>query len=122
MKRDLNLIRQIILTVEVAPTGYLRNDLKIEGFTPEQIGYHSYLIVDAGLATGTDVTTQGNPSPKWIIKHLTSAGHDFADASRDDTAWQKAMGMVKDKGGSVSIDVVKQLLISFIKSQLNLHQ
>lgn len=120
MRRDLNLIRQIVLTVEASPHGYCRGELTIDGFTPEQIGYHSYLLVDAGLAVGVDVTTHSAPSPKWEILHLTSAGHDFADAARNDDIWRKATRMVQDKLGSVSVDVMKQILVSFVKNTLGL--
>lgn len=58
--------------------------------------------------------------PKWRIHHLTSAGHDFADAARADTTWQKATAIVKDKGGSVTLEVFKQVLVSVIKGTLGL--
>ena len=50
MKRDPDLIRKIILAVEDLPTGLVLDKIKIDGYTREQIGYHSYLIVDSGLA------------------------------------------------------------------------
>ena len=120
MTRDLELIRKLILTVEASPTGYAKNDFEIEGYSPEQIGYHAYLLVDAGLAKGVDITTMGSSSPNWQVLHLTSAGHDFADAARDDITWKKATGLVKDKAGGVTLDVMKQVLISVIKNALGL--
>jgi hypothetical protein len=120
MTRDLELIRKLILAVEASPTGYVKDDLEIESYSPEQIGYHAYLLVDAGLAKGVDITTIGSSSPNWQILHLTSAGHDFADAARDDSTWKKATGLVKDKAGGVTLDVMKQVLISVIKSALGL--
>ena len=120
MKRDLELIRKLVLAAEASPTGYVKDDIEIEGYSPEQIGYHSYLLVDAGLAKGIDATTMGKNSPDWRILHLTSAGHDFADAARDETTWRKATGLVKDKAGTVTLDVMKQILISLVKNALGL--
>ena len=120
MKRDLELIRKLVLAVEDNPAGFAPADIQIEGFTEDQIGYHSYLVVDAGLATGADVTTLESNGPEWKILHLTAAGHDFADACRDETNWRKAMGIVKMKAGSVTIDIMKQLLTSLLKSTLGL--
>ena len=120
MTRDLELIRKLIFVVEASPTGYVKDDLEIEGYSPEQIGYHAYLLVDAGLAKGVDITTMGSSSPNWRILHLTSAGHDFADVARDDSTWKKATGLVKNKAGGVTLDVMKQVLISVIKNALGL--
>ena len=120
MKRDLELIRKLILAAEASPTGYVKVDIEIEGYSPEQIGYHSYLLVDAGLAKGVDITSLGNTSPIWRILHLTSAGHDFADAARDEGTWRKATGIVKDNAGSVTLDMMKQVLISLIKNALGI--
>ena len=87
-----------------------------------RIGYGTSrdLLVDAGLAKGVDTTSVVSTSPSWRILHLTSAGHDFADAARDEGRWRKATGLVKDKAGGVTIDVMKELLISLIKSGLGL--
>ncbi len=120
MKRDLELIRKLVLATEASPTAYVRNDIEIEGYSPEEIGYHSYLLVDTGLAKGVDTRTLGKSSPDWRILHLTSAGHDFADAARDEGTWRKATGLVKDKVGGVTLDVMKQVLISLIKNALSL--
>jgi hypothetical protein len=54
MKRDLELIRNITLAVENTPTGYVQEKIEIDGYSKDQIGYHAYLLVDAGLAKGLD--------------------------------------------------------------------
>lgn len=120
MKRDLDLIRKIVLAIEELPTGYLLDQLKIEGYTSEQIGYHSYLVVDSGLAEGRNTTTIEDSSPNWWINNLTSAGHDFADAVRSDTVWNKATELIKDKAGSVTLDILTQLLSSLLRGSLGL--
>lgn len=119
MKRDLDLIRKILLTIEDAPNGYAP-DLKIDGYTDEQVGYHAYLIINAGLAVGDDVSSTGTNSPEGMITNLNWAGHEFAEAARDDTRWKKAMGIVKEKGGSITMDVLKDLLTSLMKGAIGL--
>jgi hypothetical protein len=97
MKRDFELIRKLVLAVEDYPTGTVPGEIQIDGYSAEQIGYHSYLLVDSGLAKGIDVGTMHGTSPNWQILHLTSAGHEFADAARDDSTWRKAILIVKEK-------------------------
>lgn len=120
MKRDLELIRKIILAVEDLPTGLVLSGPKIDGYTDEQIGYHNYLIIDAGLAKGEDTTCISHTSPRWMLSHLTSAGHDFADAARNDTTWNRATSLVKEKTGSTSLDIFKEVLVGVIKTTIGI--
>jgi hypothetical protein len=118
MKRDLELIRKMVLEIEAAPSGWPA--LKIEGYTDAQVGYHAYLLINAGLAMGKDLSTLGNLSPEGFINTLTWAGHEFADAVRDETRWRKALGVVQEKGGTVTIGVLTQLLVALMKGALGL--
>ena len=114
MKRDLELIRKMVLAIEDAPSGWAP-DLKFEGYSDAQVGYHAYLLIDAGLATGEDASIMGSEAPEGSISNLTWAGHEFADAARDDTRWKTAMGTVREKGGTITIGVLTQLLVSLMK-------
>jgi hypothetical protein len=120
VRRDLDLIREIVLAVEDRPAAGATGDIQIDGHTPGEVGYHSYLLVDAGLAKGVDVTTMGDSLPQWRILHLTSAGHDFADAARSESTWKTATTIVKDKASGITLDVMKQVLISVVKNTLGL--
>jgi hypothetical protein len=120
MKRDMELIRKMILYIEDSPNGWAPSEIKIDGYSAEEIGYHAYLLVDAGLATGADITNTQSSGPEYLITHLTSAGHDFADASRDEGIWKKARGIVKEKAGSVTIDIMKQILTWVVKKAVGL--
>lgn len=116
----MELIRKLVLAVEDAPTQVLATGIDIDGFAAEEVGYHSYLLVDAGLAEGTDIGTVHGFLPEWRLSHLTWAGHDFADAARDDSRWAKATAVVKEKAGTVTFDVLKQVLAGLIKSGLGI--
>lgn len=119
MKRDLDLIRKILLAIEDAPSGWAP-DLKFEGYTDSQVGYHAYLLIDAGLAKGSDVSAMGSEGPEGMISNLTWTGHEFAEAARDETRWKKAIGLVAAKGGAVTLDVMKELLVSLMRATLGL--
>lgn len=77
-------------------------------------------MIQAGLATGSDVTSMGSNGPKAILSTLTWAGHEFADAARDEARWGKAMVIVQEKGGSVTLSVLTQLLTALMKGALGL--
>ena len=120
MKRDMELIRKIVLEIEDAPSGYAPQNFEFEGYTSEQISYHGYLIHNAGLAEGERIDGMGSDSPEALITNLTWAGHEFADAARDESRWKIAMGAVQEKGGSVTLSVLTQLLTALMKGALGL--
>lgn len=120
MKRDLDLIRKMMLTIEDSASGWAPSELKFDGYTDAQLGYHAYLLIDAGLARGQDASTMGSEAPEGMITSLTWEGHEFAEAARDEGRWKEAMGTVAAKGGNVTLDVLKQLLVSYMKSTFGL--
>jgi hypothetical protein len=120
MKRDNELIRRLVLALEDDPHGFASAPPHVEGYTDEQIGYHSYLLVDSGLAKGQDVTTMGSSSPAATLTGLTWNGHEFAQAARDPTRWNEAMRLVHEKGGAVTLAVLTQLLIALMKGAFGL--
>ncbi|MBX9790026.1 MAG: DUF2513 domain-containing protein [Pirellulales bacterium] len=120
MKRDMDLIRKMVLAVEDSPSGFAPDALNFDDYTEEQVGYHAYLLVDAGLALGADVTTMSSSSPEYVLRRLTWAGHEFADACRNESIWNQAQDTVKKKAGSVTFDVLKELLVSLLRGVIGI--
>jgi hypothetical protein len=110
----------MVLAIEDNPAGYAPDALAIDGYTQDQIDYHAYLLIDAGYAAGRDTGGLRSTGPQAVVTRLTWEGHEFAEAARDDSRWRQAMGVVKDKGGSITIDLLKQLLSSLMKSTFGL--
>jgi hypothetical protein len=105
MKRDIQLIRLLLLEIE-------GEDPKpdFSPYTEDQMIYHSALIIDAGLADGAIVkNSEGYPAATSIIR-LTWAGHDFLDASRDSKIWKAAMQHIIKPGVSWTFQVLMEWL------------
>ncbi len=107
MTRDLDLVRKILLVCEEHPDGFAPQELNIEGYTDDKIGYHVYLAGEAGLLKVADRTHCGCQSPYAMPLSMTWLGHEFLDASRNETVWEKAKKAV----GSSSFDVLKAVLV-----------
>jgi hypothetical protein len=116
MKRDLDLMRLILLGCEQHPHGFAPRDLVLPGYTNEQVGYHIHLLGESGLMRVADATCLGNASPQALAIALTNAGHDFLDATRDPTRWQRVRSVVAALGGW-TIDVVRDVAVQMIKEQ-----
>jgi hypothetical protein len=120
MQRDMDLIRKILLAVEEAPEGFATEDLIVDGYSDEAVGYHSFLAVEAGLAAGVDVTPDDAASPQAVITRLTWAGHEFLDAARDETRWREARRAIGDRAGSATFQVLSSVLAELTKKSLGL--
>ncbi len=120
MKRDMDLVRKLVFAIDESNHGFAPRKIVVEGFTEEQIGYHLSIMFEAGLITVFTLTSQGSSSPEVRAKSLTWAGHEFADAARSDSLWNKAKSTVKEKFGSVSISLLTQYLQSLAKSALGM--
>jgi hypothetical protein len=105
MRRDMNLVRKVLLAVEAG------NQLDpIEGCSEDEVKYHKKLVIDAGLAEGTakkDSTKATDIPAAVIIRSLTWAGHDFVDAIGDESRWAKVKAFLADAGKQVTIETVK---------------
>src|SRR5207253_871659 len=120
MRRDMDLIRLIMFKIEEHPAGFAPQGFSIEGYTEDEVAYHVWLLGDAGLMKVADATNMHSSGPEATPVHLTSAGHDFLDAARNDTIWAQAKQALTTIGGPVSLTVLKTLLDSLMKAKLGL--
>ncbi|WP_069130672.1 DUF2513 domain-containing protein [Rhodohalobacter halophilus] len=116
MKRDINLIKEILIEIEESGAPKESLDVEIQGRSPEIVSYHIMLMKQAGLVEAEDVS--GSNSFGWIPISLTWQGHEFLDAIRNDTVWEKLKAKLKEQGGNIPFHVVKELAAVFSKDLL----
>ena len=124
MKRDMDLVRKLLIVMEEEEfhTAISENFLpKIEGYREELIFYHMQIMSQAGLLHLEKDEYPIDQNQKIVTRYysLSWDGHEFLDAARDNKRWEKAKAAMTAIGG-FSIDVVKQLLIQYMKEQLKL--
>lgn len=121
MKRDMNLIREIMIALEAESSGSAPDPVEIDGYTDEQINYHTLLLIEAGLVVGKKLRTSESDIPYAFPSRITWKGHEFLDEARDKNRWKEALQVVQQKGGgAVSIGVLTQLLSALAKQSLGL--
>lgn len=124
MKRDMELIRNIMLAAETMPAGeqYFGNKITPEG-TPDAIAAdHIKLLLDADFLDGkfySSLDGAADPS-RAMIFGITWDGHEFLDATRDATVWAQTKEKVAKVGGSVSIGTMTEVAAAVAKSILGL--
>lgn len=106
MKRDMDLIRRIVLAVRDTDDVVSRLDDVESG----QFAEHAQLLEEAGLIAAAIRSNGKRPATEAVIFRLTWAGQDFADAIRDDTLWSRAKEAVIKPTASWTFGVLLRFL------------
>jgi hypothetical protein len=59
-----------------------------------------------------NVTEHGDPSPQALPYALTWSGHEWLDATWNDTIWHKVKAKLAEQGLTATFEVVKTLAIT----------
>jgi hypothetical protein len=119
MKRDLDLVRELLLHFESLPTDS-PGIPAMDGHSELDINYHLILLFEAGLIRAEPQTSQTGRIIRVLPFSLTWQGHEFLDTARDKTTWNAAKKQVTSKTGSISFELLKALLIAYAKDKIGL--
>ena len=121
MKRDWDLLRDILTCIEENDTTHLSDS----DWNRER-AYHVWLLLDerliAGLESQRDFDGAISDFTWQPVPMLTSRGHDFLDAIRDDTVWQKTKDHTAKAGGAVTIGLLINLATYYLAEKLCIKQ
>lgn len=124
MRRDMDLIRDLMLKLEAIETPGRRcihilpdcPEISIPDRTPEEIDYHLSLIDGASFVDSGGV----DPSRGIALRGLTWSGHDFVDSVRDPAIWRATKDGAQ-KAGGFSVDLLVALAKGLIKNKIEQH-
>lgn len=116
MKRDMDLIREIMLWLEENNRG----EPEIPERTSEEIGYHCHLLMQAGFIKAADSSCMDDELPQAIPLSVTWPGHEFIDSSRDKSIWKSVKEKAMTTTGGVGVAVLTELLKDEAKRRLGL--
>lgn len=119
MKRDLDLVRLLLLEVEAADKEAPR-DIKVLKFSDDEVNYHLALMIDAALIDGRISRTLGPGVPQVMVIKMTWGGHEYLDDVRSDTVWQKTKEKIGGAASSASVTVVREVAAAVIRTTLGL--
>jgi len=118
MKRNMSLVRELLLKIEESDGELGSEDLRVPDFDKNQQDYHINLMIEAGLIDGIDASSMSGFAV--LDLRLTWDGHDFLDSIRDDTVWAKTKSRLADVGGSAAFEIVKAVATQVIVDALGL--
>lgn len=125
MRRDLKLIRDIMLVMEtspeVVPPLNWREQLASLGWEEDVVVQeHTALLIEAGLLAGSVHRDTYRRQPHVYVLRITHEGHDFLDAARADEVWFGAMERLDAIGGSASLELLRDVLAATARDKLGL--
>ena len=116
MKRDMDLIRKTMLRIEEEYVSTAIYDLKVDGYTYDQVATHCKMLYEAGLLSDYKAQYAGNKIYMFGVGNLTWEGYDFLEKIRDDSIWKKVKDTAKEHGVPLLIDTVKQISSAIISA------
>lgn len=111
MKRDMELVRKVLLIVEekYVDTWLHDNEMQIDGYDMKIIGYHCAVLYDAGLLYDYKGQYGDGELLQFGVGRLTWDGHEFLDKIKSDTVWNKTKDTITAKGIPFVLDAVKEI-------------
>ncbi len=117
MKRDMDLVRMILLAVEAGPA-LAPDRLEIQTYDDDEIiAYHLLIMGEAGLLIVLDGTGLGGIDATPV--RMTWAGHEFLELVRDDSRWRAVKAQTGKVGGFV-FELAKLVASGMAMKQLGL--
>jgi hypothetical protein len=124
MKRDMELIRELMLFIE--ENDRFPEDHELPKVSDQLKNYHLLLLCEAELIAGAGTVPCDDGSISiWNggLPRLSWKGHEFLDAARDPTTWESSKKTLKDAGkdlSKVTLAVLQALLIDTTKRAIGL--
>ncbi len=109
MKRDLDLCLEILRHIEGSPeqVHWASQIANVIGKAQQAVAYNCCLLFDAELLLGKEHDLNDTDP---IVARLTWNGHEFLDASRDPTHWEKAKDVAQKSSGG--FELIRSVLSS----------
>ena len=116
MKRDMDLVRLILLEIEDKYRSTAIYDLAIDGYDTEMVAYHCKILYEAGLISDYKAQYADNAIYVFGVGSLTWDGNDFLEKIRDDSQWKKVKETITKKGLPLVIDTIKSVANALISA------
>lgn len=124
MKRDWDVVRDLLTKLEELPNRdhYVSlGDFQLsDKDAAYKVSYHMELLIEAGIVEGKMRQVLGGGPINFTALRLTWAGHEFLDAIRNDTVWNKTKETFTTKGLDMTFETIKAVAAAAMTSMLGL--
>ena len=96
MKRDMDLVRIILLEIEKQYRSTAIHNLTIEGYDMATVAYHCKILHEAGFIADYNAQYFDDDIGFFAVGPLTWDGNDYLDKVRDNSVWNKTKDVGED--------------------------
>lgn len=117
MKRDWDIVREILIKLEeLGDANSFLRDEDVNGYDRALVAFHMHLLDEAGLIKAGCGRVPGG----WSCQAncMTWRGYEFLDHIRQDRIWNRVKSTAREKGLSLSLDLIAKLAVKVIDSIL----
>ena len=119
MKRNMDLIREILLFIEekheYGPVyGFIIPDHSIN-----EIAYHCKLLYEHGFIDSYEDLPGDEEAQDIAVGGLTWEGADYLEQIRDNTLWGKTKRTMKEKGIPLTVEFVKETINAIVATAIS---
>jgi hypothetical protein len=119
MKRDLDLVRQLMLQIEALPAAPPVQYRMSEIEDPVLLA-HLELLIEAGLVNGRISRSQGTRGDVISVSGLSWQGHEWIEMVRSQSVWNEVKSAVLDGGGVLTFELTKAVAAKIFRARLAL--
>ena len=119
MKRDLDLVRQILLQIEALPAGPPAQYRMSEIEDPVLLA-HFELVLASGLVNGKISRSQSSRGDVISISGLTWQGHEWIETVRQDSVWNETTSTLLESGGALTYELTRAVAERILRTRLGL--
>jgi hypothetical protein len=119
MKRDMDLVRDILLKAESIPAGppILYRVGEVEDLV---LLHHLEMLIEAGLLRGKISRSQGSRGDVIGISGLTWEGHEWIETVRSDRVWDETKATLAANDGALTYELAKAVAMRIQRVRLGL--
>jgi hypothetical protein len=123
MKRDMDLVREILLVVEgIEPGAEVSKEMLAHLADYPVLAEHVRWLERGGIIEASLLEVEGLNYPAlFTIYRLTWEGADFLESIRDPEVWRQTKAKLVVKGGALTFDLVKAVATAYVKGALGLN-
>lgn len=111
MRRDMNLIRAIMLDLESHPEAELNlQEVALGDHDESVILEHLVLLEEAGMISLSVERYGSGEPPLYVVHRITWAGHEFLETVRSDTIWAKSTKFITGAGVGLAWPLLQAVL------------
>lgn len=111
-----------MLAAEQQPAGHKlhASSIKTASANPHEVADHVQQLIELGYIDGTVHFNGPEVLPNAVINRVTSCGHDFLQAMRDDTVWSLVKKEVMIPTASWTLELAVEYAKHYIRHKLGL--